>query len=107
MSKLYTILRDHFWDEFWDSRRVQLAVYTVFHEDSESEVKNQKFTASRENMGNTSKNIRFKFTIKQYFHISVCFFGRRKASAVVLVDTYHSYNDENLEGCCRWVLETI
>ena len=29
-----------FLTKFWDSRHVQLAIYTVFHEESESEVKN-------------------------------------------------------------------
>ena len=33
----------YFWIKFWDSRHVQLAIYTVFHEESESAVRIDQF----------------------------------------------------------------
>ena len=43
----------YFWIKFWDSRHVQLAIYTVFHEESESAVRIDQFLHPEEK---TKKN---------------------------------------------------
>ena len=43
---VFEIWTRHNWTKIWDPRPLQLAIYTVFDEESESEVKTAKIQAS-------------------------------------------------------------
>ena len=60
----------HLLTKFWDSRHVQLAIYTVFDEESESEVKNKQFL--RPEGKNKEKRI---FKIFEFLKISSLHFS--------------------------------
>ncbi len=56
----------YFWAKFWDSRHAQLAIYTVFHEESESAVRIDQFLQPEEKIKNnqtTRVQISYRFCL--------------------------------------------
>ena len=65
----------YFWIKFWDSRHVQLAIYTVFHEESESAVRIDQFLHPEEKT-KKKQPMSLDFLSQKFLsYVSTAFFG--------------------------------